>query len=331
MSFAWPWMLLPALAGVVLLVLGYRRLAARQARRRAELAALGLVVGSPAQRPRRWSRRLAPTLLLTALALLLFSLARPQATIAEPRREGTVILAFDVSGSMAATDLRPSRMEAAKAAARRFVENQPSTVRIGVVAFGDSGVVTQRPTASRGLVVAAVNRLAPQGGTSVGRGILTSLSAIAGRPVLAGESPTPGQLDDADIGYYGSAAVVLLTDGEDTSGRDPLPLAELASVAGVRVHTVGIGSPQGTVLQVDGFQVATALDEELLRAVADTTDGTYFPARDEQALREVYSSIHPGWTIQQAHVEVTAVFAAAAALLLLLAALLSVARSGRVV
>lgn len=331
MSFAWPWMLLPALAGVVLLVLGYRRLAARQARRRAELAALGLVVGSPAQRPRRWSRRLAPTLLLTALALLLFSLARPQATIAEPRREGTVILAFDVSGSMAATDLRPSRMEAAKAAARRFVENQPSTVRIGVVAFGDSGVVTQRPTASRGLVVAAVNRLAPQGGTSVGRGILTSLSAIAGRPVLAGESPTPGQLDDADIGYYGSAAVVLLTDGEDTSGRDPLPLAELASVAGVRVHTVGIGSPQGTVLQVDGFQVATALDEELLRAVADTTDGTYFPARDEQALREVYSSIHPGWTIQEAHVEVTAVFAASAALLLLLAALLSVARSGRVV
>jgi len=331
MSFAWPWMLLPALAGVVLLVLGYRRLAARQARRRAELAALGLVVGSPAQRPRRWSRRLAPTLLLTALALLLVSLARPQATIAEPRREGTVILAFDVSGSMAATDLRPSRMEAAKAAARRFVENQPSTVRIGVVAFGDSGVVTQRPTTSRGLVVAAVNRLAPQGGTSVGRGILTSLSAIAGRPVLAGESPTPGQLDDADIGYYGSAAVVLLTDGEDTSGRDPLPLAELASVAGVRVHTVGIGSPQGTVLQVDGFQVATALDEELLRAVADTTDGTYFPARDEQALREVYSSIHPGWTIQQAHVEVTAVFAAAAALLLLLAALLSVTRSGRVV
>ena len=100
-------------------------------------------MGSPAQRPRRWSRRLTPTLLLTALALLLVSLARPQATIAEPRREGTVILAFDVSGSMAATDLRPSRMEAAKAAARRFVENQPSTVRIGVVAFGDSGVVTQ--------------------------------------------------------------------------------------------------------------------------------------------------------------------------------------------
>lgn len=331
MTFAWPWMLLPALVGAVLLVRGYRRLSRRQARRRAELAALGLVAGAPAQRPRPWSRRVAPALLLTALALLLFSLARPQATIAEPRREGTVILAFDISNSMAATDLRPSRMEAAKAAARRFVENQPSTIRIGVVAFGDSGLVTQRPTTSRGLVVAAVNRLTPQGGTSVGRGILTSLSAIAGRPVLGGEDPTQGQLDGADIGYYGSAAVVLLTDGEDTSGRDPLPMAELASVAGVRVHTVGIGSPQGTVLQVDGFQVATALDEELLRAVADTTDGTYFPARDEQALREVYSSIRPGWTLHQAHIEVTAVFAAAASLLLLLAALLSVGRSGRVV
>jgi len=330
MTFVWPWMLLPALAAAALLVLGFRRLSARQARRRAELAAVGLVA-LPTKHRHAWSRRLAPTLLLTALALLLFSLARPQATVAEPRREGTVILAFDVSSSMAATDLRPSRMDAAKAAARRFVENQPSEIRIGVVAFGDSGVVTQRPTTSRAEVVAAVNRLAPQGGTSVGRGILTSLSAIAGRPVLADDSPTQGQLDGADIGYYGAAAVVLLTDGEDTSGRDPLPLAELASLAGVRVHTVGIGSPRGTVLQVDGFQVATALDEGLLRAVADTTDGTYFPARDEQALREVYSSIHPGWTVQRAHVEVTAVFAAAAAVLLLVAALLSVTRSGRVV
>lgn len=123
MTFAWPWMLLPALVGTALLVLGHRRLSAQQARRRQGLAALGLVTVVPVG---GWSRRLAPTLLLTALALMLFSLARPQATIAEPRREGTVVLAFDVSTSMTATDLRPSRMEAAKAAARRFVEQQPS-------------------------------------------------------------------------------------------------------------------------------------------------------------------------------------------------------------
>lgn len=329
MSFAWPWMLLPAVAGVVLLVLGYQRLSARQAERREELAALGLVVGPAGGHAR--SRRLAPALLLAALALLLVSLARPQATVAEPRREGTVILAFDVSTSMSATDLRPSRMEAAKSAARRFVEGQPSSIRIGVVAFGESGVVTQQPTTSRTDVLAAIDRLAPQGGTSVGRAILTSLSAIAGRAVLAGEDPTTSELDSADIGYYGSAAVVLLTDGQDTSELDPLPVAELASVAGVRVHPIGIGTPEGTVVEVDGFQVATALDEGLLRAVADTTDGTYYPAEDEEALSEVYSSIRPGWTIQSQRVEVTAAFAGAAALLLLVSALLSVLRSGRVV
>jgi Ca-activated chloride channel family protein len=335
MTFAWPWMLLPALVGTALLALGYRRLSARQVQRRRELAALGLVVASTSGSAGRpgpgWSRRLAPTLLLAAVALLLFSLARPEATVAEPRREGTVVLAFDVSTSMTATDLRPTRMEAAKAAARRFVRQQPSTIRIGVVAFGDSAVVTQRPTTSRALVLAAVDRLTSEGGTAVGRGILTSLSAITGRPVPAGGDPRSGTLDSADVGYHGSAAVVLLTDGEDTSGDDPLPAAELASVAGVRVHTVGIGSPAGTVLQVDGFQVATSLDESLLKSVAATTDGTYFPARDEQALRQVYASIHPGWTVQRAHVEVTAAFAATAAVLLLVAALLSVTRTGRVV
>ncbi|MDF2090791.1 VWA domain-containing protein [Knoellia sp. 3-2P3] len=330
MSFMWPWMLLPALAGLVLLVLGYRRLSERQATRREELAALGLVVGDGAHRAGR-ARHLAPVLLLAALALMLVSLARPQATVAEPRREGTVILAFDVSTSMAATDLRPTRMEAAKAAARRFVEKQPSTIRIGVVAFGESGVVAQRPTTSRAEVLAAVDRLAPQGGTAVGRGILASLSAIAGRPVLADESPTEDALEGADIGYFGSAAIVLLSDGEDTSDLAPLPLAELASVAGVRIHPVGIGSPEGAVLEVDGFQVATALDEELLRAVADTTDGTYYPARDERSLDEVYASIRPGWTVQAQRREVTALFAAGAALLVLGASLLSVRRSGRVV
>ena len=331
MTFTWPWMLLPAVAGTALLGLAYRRLSVRQARRRQELAVLGLVAPRSVPPGRGWSRRLAPTFLLAALALLLFALARPQATIAEPRREGTVVLAFDVSTSMAATDLRPSRMEAATAAARRFVQQQPSTVRIGVVAFGDSGVVTQRPTTSRAEVLAAVNRLTPQGGTAVGRGILSSLSAITGRPVPAATDPSTGDLDSADVGYHGSAAVVLLTDGEDTSGSDPLPAAELASVAGVKVHTVGIGSPAGTVLQVDGFQVATSLDEGLLKSLAATTDGTYFPARDEQALRAVYSSIHPGWTVQRAHVEVTGAFAATAAVLLLAAALLSVVRTGRVV
>ncbi len=123
----------------------------------------------------------APVLLLAALAVLIVALSRPVAAVAQPNREGTVVLAFDVSGSMAADDVRPTRLEAAKAAARGFVEQQPASVRIGVVAFGGTAIVTARPTDDRAAVLAAVNRLQPQGDTSLGEGILGSLSAIAGR------------------------------------------------------------------------------------------------------------------------------------------------------
>lgn len=328
MTFAWPWMLL-SLAAVPLLVVGYRRLLRRQAARREELAAVGMVATGGATAGR--GRHIGPALLLGALMLLLLSLARPEATIAEPRREGTVILAFDVSTSMAATDLAPTRMEAAKAAARTFVSRQPSSIRIGVVAFGESGVITQRPTTSQPEVLAAIERLSPEGGTSVGHGILTSMTAIAGRPVLVDDTPSLSDLESADVGYYGSSAVVLLSDGENTAEPDPLALAELASTAGVRIHPIGLGSPEGTVLEVDGFQVATALDERLLRQIAETTDGTYYAAADEKSLAEVYSAIELGWSTEARRVEVTALFAAGAALLLLTGAVLSLLRSGRVV
>jgi len=328
MTFAWPWMLL-SLAAVPLVVVGYRRLLRRQAVRQEQLAALGMVA-TGGTRSRR-GRHTGPALLLGALTLLLVSLARPEATIAEPRREGTVILAFDVSTSMAATDLSPTRLEAAKAAARTFVSRQPASIRVGVVAFGESGIITQQPTTAQDEVLAAIERLSPQGGTAVGRGILTSLTAIAGRPVLLDDSPSASDLEAADVGYFGSSAVVLLSDGENTAEPDPLALAELASTAGVRIHPIGIGSAEGTVLEVDGFQVATALDERLLRQIAETTDGTYYAAADEKSLAQVYSAIELGWSTEARRLEVTALFAAGAAVLLLAGALLSLVRSGRVV
>jgi Ca-activated chloride channel homolog len=328
MTFAWPWMLL-SLAAVPLVVVGYRRLLRRQAVRQEQLAALGMVA-TGVTRSRR-GRNTGPALLLGALTLLLVSLARPEATIAEPRREGTVILAFDVSTSMAATDLSPTRLEAAKAAARTFVSRQPASIRVGVVAFGESGIITQQPTTAQDEVLAAIERLSPQGGTAVGRGILTSLTAIAGRPVLLDDSPSASDLEAADVGYFGSSAVVLLSDGENTAEPDPLALAELASTAGVRIHPIGIGSAEGTVLEVDGFQVATALDERLLRQIAETTDGTYYAAADEKSLAQVYSAIELGWSTEARRLEVTALFAAGAAVLLLAGAMLSLVRSGRVV
>ena len=347
MRFTWPWMLL-GLVAVPLLVMAYRAQQRRRGSRRDELAAMGLVPvggipaadGSPAAARvsgagasrgvrRDRLRHLAPILMLAALTVLLVSLARPTATVAEPRREGTVMLAFDISTSMAAKDLTPTRLEAAKAAARTFVERQPSTIRIGVVAFGDSALVSQQPTEDRTQVLSAIDRLTPQGATAVGRGIVSSLSAIAGKPIEVGEEPGAG--DAADIGYYGSAAIVLLSDGENTTDPDPQVLAELASTAGVRIHTIGLGSPQGAVLDVDGFQISTRLDEQTLTQIADTTDGSYHAAGDAAALGKVYDSIDLAWTARTEQREVTSWFAAAAALLLLGGAGTSVLRSGRVI
>ena len=315
MIFAWPWMLL-ALVAVPLVVMWYRRLQRERAERRARLASLGLV----AARAERsgWRRRLPPVLLLLALVVLVAGLARPEATVPQPRREGTVILAFDVSASMAAKDLEPNRIDAAKAAARTFVQKQPSTVRVGVVAFSGSGLVTQEPTTDKATVVAAIDRLTPQGGTALASGLQTALSAIVGRPVLLDSGPgNPLEPRGPDLGYHGSAAVILLSDGENTTGADPLDVADIASGAGVKVYPIGLGRPEGTVLELDGFQVATRLDEPLLREIAARTDGTYFAAADEQALASVYDSIALEWTVADEHVELTGLFAAVGALLLL--------------
>jgi Ca-activated chloride channel family protein len=299
-------MLLTLLA-VPLLVVAYRAELRRRARRRDELARLGL---APAARPapQRW-RHLAPILLLGALALLLFSLARPSATVTEPHRQGTVILAFDISTSMAAKD----------------------SIRLGVVAFGDSGLIAQQPTLDRQSVLDAIARLTPQGGTAVGRGILTSLSAIAGKPLTFDPASEQGSPGDSSIGFYGSAAVVLLSDGENTVEPDPVQLAQLASTAGVKIYPIGLGKTQGTVLEIDGFQISTALDEKTLRRIAATTDGTYYSAADAAGLSRIYSSINLGWTTRTERHEVTSWFTAAAALLLLAGTTVSVVRSGRVI
>jgi Ca-activated chloride channel family protein len=251
--------------------------------------------------------------------------------------EGTVILAFDVSTSMAAKDTKdakdtePTRLDQAKAAARGFVDKEPSSIRMGVVAFGGSGLVVQRPTTDKNEVLSAVNRLAPQGNTAIGHGILTSLGAIAGKAITAPSDTERGNPDETPIGYYGGTAIVMLTDGENTDGPDPLELADLASAAGVRIYAIGLGSTSGSVLEVDGFSIATALDEDTLKKIAQTTGGTYYSAADSSALAQVYDSIELTWTSRTVPHEVTSLVAALAALLLLAAAGLSVLRSGRVI
>ena len=327
MSLAWPWALFGLLA-LPLVVVAYRRLLRQQAERRADLARQGLVV--PTRRADRW-RHVAPVLLVAALAVMLLALSRPVAAVAEPRREGTVILAFDVSTSMAAKDMQPTRLDAAKAAARGFVEKQPSTVKVGVVAFGGTGVIAQQPTTDKDQVLASVNRLTPQGETSLGRGILTSLSAIAGKPIVSNGDTEQGGADETPIGYYGGTAIVLLTDGENTSGPDPANLADLASAAGVKIYTIGLGSAEGTVLEMGGFSIATHLDEDTLKQIAEISGGTYYNATDATSLSQVYDSVQLNWVSRSVPHEITSLVAGLATLLLLAGAVVSVLRRGRVI
>jgi Ca-activated chloride channel family protein len=329
MTFRSPWML-GLLAVIPAMVAAYVSSRRRGATRAAALSAQGLVASS-SRSPMPVRRHVPFALFAAALTVLVVGLARPMTTVKTPRREGTVILAMDVSNSMKAADVKPTRIDAAKATARAFVQRQPPAVRIGVVAFGDGAVIVQTPTTDHADVVRSIDRLSVAGGTSLGQGLVTSLSAIAGKPVTIDAQALASDSAQVDIGFFGSATVVLLTDGEETSSPDPVSVAQLASVAGVRVDTIGIGTEAGTVVQIDGFSVATALDSDLLKQVASTTDGSYFEGSDATALASISKMIDLRFKIVSQHTEVTGLFSLAGAALLLVGALLSVLWFGRVV
>jgi Ca-activated chloride channel family protein len=266
-----------------------------------------------------------------ALAVMAVAFARPQMSVGLPHREGTVILAFDVSNSMQATDLQPTRIDAAKTAAKEFVATQPSTIKIGVVAFNNGALITQQPTTDRSEALSAIDRLTLAGATSLGQGIFASLSAIAGKPLSLPKTNSPDDVANVDIGYYGSSAIVLLSDGENTSGPDPGAVAQVASTAGVHIFPIGIGSSAGTVLKIDGFNIATALDEQTLKQIASVTNGTYFNAKDSASLAQIYRSIDLRTVTDPKETEVTALFAGVSTLLLLAGGVLSMLWFGRLV
>jgi len=329
MTFRSPGML----AGLVLipaLVAAYVASRRRRALRAAALADQGLVTTDVGRRLRL--RRHVPFALFTAaLAILIVAVARPMATVKLPRREATVILDVDVSNSMAATDIKPSRIEAAKAAAEAFVRDQPPAVRIGVVAFGPGAVIVQPPTLAHDDALKAIDRLSLGGGTSLADGLHTSLNAIAGKTLTIDEAALSSDSGQVNIGYYGASTIVLLSDGEETSGPDPLAMAGLASVAGVHVDTIGIGTAAGTTVQIAGFSVATALDSDLLKKVASVSDGSYHEAKDAAGLAAISKTIDLHFKVVTQHTEVTGLLSAAAVLLLVAGALLSVLWFGRVV
>ena len=336
MTFLWPVMLV----GLVLVPLGvYLAWRVERGRRQSVAALVGPRSAPGAAAGRGGSPtvgRIAAGLAIAGFVVLIVGLARPQASVALPRIEGTVMLTFDVSGSMAATDVEPTRLDAAKALARTMVERQPAGVVIGVVAFSDAGLAVLDPTGEKAEVLGAIDRLVPTRGTSLGQGILAALDAIRRATTdtpaeyYSNRSPSPTATPEPVApGSRSAAAIVVLSDGENTAPPNPRVGAQAAADAGIRIVTLGIGTSEGATLEIEGFRVHTARDESLLRVLAEGTAGTYLPADDEEAAASAFGELAREIVVRTEDIEVTALFAAIAAALFVLDGLLSLLRAGR--
>jgi Ca-activated chloride channel family protein len=334
----------PVLLAAGLIVAAALALAALDAARRraAALTAAGLTVGRPAGAATRAARRGRLSglwLTIAGIAVLAVAVAGPAVTVPVSHASGTVILAMDVSGSMAATDVPPDRLDAAKEAAQAFVNAQPPSVDIGVVAFEQSGLEAAVPTADHSATLAAITRLSPGGGTSLGSAILAALSAITHKAVEIGPNGSA-----PSIGFWPSATIVLFSDGGDSSGgssgsgsdvgsggADTATAAEVAQKAGVHVDTVGVGTAAGTTVDVDGYHLFTGLDAANLQAISQVTGGAYHPASTASELDGLARSINLRLTVTNQPLPLAGAFIAFALVLLAAGAVLTVTRTGRVI
>jgi Ca-activated chloride channel family protein len=268
--------------------------------------------------------------------VLVVAIARPQATVALPRPEGTVMITFDVSASMAATDLPPTRMQTAQTIASNIVKQQPPGVVVGLVAFSDAGIAVHAPTSDQADVLAAINRLTPSNGTSVGQGLIATLGAIAKAKAdtpsdyYSNRSPDPSSAPaPVPPGSDASTVIVLLSDGENTERPDPIQVAQQAADLGIRVVTIGVASAAGADLNLDGFTVHTQLDAATLQQIADVTAGSYHAADDPDGIDAVYSDLQPRLVVRSEPLEITSLLAALGLALLFTGGVLSLAWGGR--
>lgn len=341
MKFLWPmylWLLLliPLLVGGYLLLL-------RRHRRAVRFSDLGLV--KEALSGRQFRRHIPPLLFLLAMLVMLLAVSRPTALITLPSNQRTIIMAIDVSLSMRASDVQPSRIVAAQTAAKAFIQDLPTDMRVGIVTFAGTASVAQAPTQNREDLIAAIDRFDLQRHTAIGSGIIVSLATLfpdAGFDIESAMPRGPGSraatrsapIESAPKaekkaftpvapGSYSSAAIVLLTDGRRTTGPLPVDAARMAADRGVRVFTVGFGSAAGASVNTDGYSMFMAFDEETLKIIADVTRAEYFHASSAEGLRKVYDTLNNKFSMEKTETEVSALFAAFAALLALAAGLLS--------
>jgi Ca-activated chloride channel family protein len=292
-------------------------------------------------------RHIPPALFLLAITALLLAAARPVAVVTLPSNQQTIILAMDVSGSMRATDVQPNRLVAAQNAAKAFLQELPRHVKVGVVAFAGSAQVAQLPTVNREDLVTAIDRFQLQRATATGNAIVISLATLfpdAGielESLQVGRDRQRGFAIDAERkpkkdfvpvapGSYPSAAIIMLTDGQRTTGVDPIEAAKMAADRGVRVYTVGIGTVDGETIGFEGWSMRVRLDEETLKAIANKTSAEYFYAGTAQDLRKVYETLSSRLTVEKKETEISALFAMAAAALALLSAGLSLVWFNRI-
>ncbi len=345
MNFLWPqflWLLL-ALPLLVVVYVWLLRRKKKLALRYASLSIVKEAMGAG----QSLKRHIPPLLFLLALAAMLVAAARPMAVVILPSEHETVILAMDVSGSMRATDVLPNRLVAAQNAAKAFLADLPRHVRVGVVAFAGTAAVVQRPTLNREDLTAAIDKFQLQRGTAIGNGIVVALSELlpnAGIDLEAMENgagrergvsldqalqePKDGKKTAKDFtpvapGSYASGAIILLTDGQRTTGVESLDAAKAAAERGVRVYTVGVGTVEGETIGFEGWSMRVKLDEDTLKDIARTTQADYFYAGTAGDLKKVYQTLSARLTVEKKETEISALLALAAAALALVSASLS--------
>jgi len=340
MNFLWPeflW-LLAALPLLVVLYLWLMRRKKKMALRYASLSIVKEAMGGA----QSVKRHIPPALFLLALAAMVLAAARPVAVVTLPSNQQTIMLAMDVSGSMRATDVQPNRLVAAQTAAKAFIAELPRNVKVGIVAFAGSAQVVQLPTTNREDLVTAIDRFQLQRATATGNAIVISLATLFPddgidlQSLQTGRDRERGVAIDNDSnskpkkeftpvapGSYSSAAIIMLTDGQRTTGVDPLDAAKLAADRGVRVYTVGIGTVDGETIGFEGWSMRVRLDEETLKAIAQKTDAEYFYAGTAHDLKKVYNTLSSKLTVEKKETEISALFAMAAGALALLSAGLS--------
>jgi Ca-activated chloride channel family protein len=329
MQFIWSDML-ALLALVPLFVVIYIWVLRRRVRYALRYSSL-YVVHQAMDHKRRIRRHIPPLFFLLGLIAMLLAFARPYTEVSIPKRAATVILTIDTSASMSTHDIKPSRIAAAKAAARAFVLRQDPMPRIGIVAFSESANLVQAPTLDRQAVLAAIDRLDVDTTTAIGSGILVSLEAI----LHDGTSGSSGMLAAAPAlpptplppGQHAPASIVLLTDGQNVVGPSPIDAAQTAAQYGVRVFTIGIGTTKNQGL-AQGSPFGDDLDEVTLQRIAQITDAKYFRASDESALADIYRNLDPQIVFIKQKQELTIAFTAAAILLNVIGGMFSMLTSG---